>query len=244
MSINKLDSAGAGVSNESVIKDSTKPGFTPSQPQSRPVSEAKSVQPKLDSPKLGDISREVSKGKITDKDSIEAAKVFKLLLSTALQPFKAQDFIPGNMLFYRYDAKLKENTYDKSPLMIVLRKSRGYILGINFHWTPIPLRLILLKYILQMNKNNIRNNMPLHITYNMLKPIIKKLNLGPVIRLYIFGRISRRGLVVPPSMWLSAAKLKSESFSGGYSADQLYKQALQTSKKWKQTRGRRDGFGS
>jgi hypothetical protein len=148
------------------------------------------------------------------------------------------------MLFYRYDAKWKDEIYDKSPLVLVLNKSRSYTLNISLHWTPIPLRLILLKYILQANKNNIRNNMPLSISYRMLKPLIQRLNLGPVVRLHIFSRISRRGLVVPPSMWLSAAMLKAESFSGGFSSNDLYKKAVLGAKKWKQTRGRRDSISN
>lgn len=240
---NIISSAGAGVPNESIIKSSSLPGFTPSSiPAPQSIQEAKSVtvKPELNMKDFDNVVKDVKSTRFSDKDSVEAAKVFKLLLSNSLQPFKAQDFVPGSMLFYRYDAKYKDNTYDKSPLTIVLRKSKGYVLGLNTHWIPISIRLVLLKYILQANKNNIRNNMPLNITYNMLKPIIQRLNLGPVIRLYIFGRISRRGLVVPPSMWLSAAMLKAESFSNGQSAENLYKQALQSYAQKKATRGRRD----
>lgn len=244
---NIIDSAGAGVSNSGIILDSSKKGFTQNlkesiqAPQNIQEAKDKNINPDLKLPELDAVIKDVKNTKVTDKDSAEAAKVFKLLLNTQLQPFKAQDFSIGNMLFYRYDAKFKENTYDKSPLVLVLRRSRGRTLNLNLHWTPIPLRLILLKYILQMNKANIRNNMPLNISYSMLKPLILKLNLGPVIRAHIFSRISRRGLVVPPSMWLSAARLKSESFSGGFSSEYLYKKALQGAKKFKQNRGRREG---
>ena len=251
MANNIIDSAGAGISNESSITSSTKPGFTPVNKTTPATQVTEAKQPdiqntdasNLNKPNINNIIKDVKQNNVTDKDSVEAAKVFKLLLNSQLQQFKPQDFTVGSMLFYRYDAKDKENVYDKSPLVIVLRKSRGYMLGLNVHWTPIPLRIILLKYILQMNKNNIRSNAPLHISYSVLKPLINQLNLGPVIRLYIFGRISRRGLVVPPSMWLSAAKLKSESFTNGQSAESLYKKALSTTKQWKQNRGRRTRIG-
>jgi hypothetical protein len=98
----------------------------------------------------------------------------------------------------RYDAKFKNKVYDKTPLILVLRRSKGYVLGLNFHWLPVALRLILLKIILKMNKNNIKRGYPITITYQMLKPIITKMGMAPVIRLYIFNRISRRGLVIPP----------------------------------------------
>jgi hypothetical protein len=66
------------------------------------------------------------------------------------------------------------------------------------------------------------------------------MGLMPVIRLYIFSRISRRGVVVPPEYWLQSARLRSESFSGGYSAEVLYKKAVQKYKQTKLGRGRRE----
>jgi hypothetical protein len=254
MAIEKIDSAGAGIAStnhstpSTAIIDSTRPDFVPNQTPDQgqgQLSEAKGKDVELNSnnvkaPKLEDIAKEVRNTKVTEQDSLNAAKSFKLLLNTQLKPFDVKSFMPGTMLFYRYDAKNKENTYDKSPLVFVLRKSRGYMLGLNLHWCPIPLRLILINFVLKANRQNIRSNMPLNISYAMLKPVISKLGLNSVIRLYIFGRISRRGVVVPPEFWTSAAKLKSESFSGGYSADQLYKMSLQKTKEWKGTRRRTD----
>ena len=57
---------------------------------------------------------------------------------------------------YKYNAKNKEETFDATPLVLVLKYSRRYVLGINFHWAPIPLRIVLVKKILNMNKRNIK----------------------------------------------------------------------------------------
>lgn len=240
-SSNVVSSAGSGTDNSSIVESSSLTGGTPPPQQ---VAEAKKSTPPPPSTNLSmkdfdNAVKDTVKNPTTEQDSQNAAKLFKLLLDSRLNNFTAQDFQVANMLFFRYDAKYKENVYDKTPLIFTLRKSRGYLLGLNLHWTPIPLRMVLVKYILQVNKQNIRNNAPLNISYAMLKPLIAKLNLGPVIRLYIFSRISRRGLKVPPEQWLSASKLKSESFTGGYSADRLYKQALRGAKDFKQSRGRR-----
>ncbi len=237
------DSAGAKTTTDlsQNITDSTRQGFQKTS-EVKTLDEAK-TQDKTSAkepsvPRLDDVAREVKQITVTKQDEIEAAKSFKLLLNSQLKMFEAKDFHAHNMLFYRYDAKDKDNIYDKSPLVFVLRKSKGYVLGLNLHWCSTPQRLILIKYILQMNKQNIRQNLPLNITYAILKPVIQKLGLSSVIRLYIFSRISRRGLVVPPEFWMQAAKLKSESFSGGYSADQLYKMALSKTKEWKSGRKR------
>ena len=201
----------------------------------------KPATPTLLSPsEVASTVKEVATTKVTAKDEREAMKLFKTMLSTSMQNFRGDDFNKHNMLFFRYDAKHKDKTYDRTPLTLILRRSKGYVLGLNLHWTPIPLRLILVKLILKLNKNNIKRGYPLVITYQMLRPFIMKMNLGPVIRLYIFNRISRRGLVIPPEYWLIASKLRAESFTGGYSADKLYKMATQSAKQAKVNRGRRE----
>lgn len=190
-----------------------------------------------------DITDEFDKAKkttVTKQDELEAAKMFKSLLQTRLNNFNSNDFKIGNMLFYRYNAKYKNNPYDKTPLVIILRRSRGYVLGLNFHWCPVPLRITLINVILKLNRNNIRRGLPIQVSYNILKPLIYKMGMLPVIRLYIFSRISRRGVVVPPNYWLQAARLRSESFSGGYSAEALWKKAVLDYKKAKTNRGRRE----
>lgn len=229
--------------NSNIITASSKHGFA-----SQVVKEAVAVdstKPEVISEKqaekeIKDTFKEVMAEKLTPEAEREAAKLFKTLLQNSLQQFKAGDVIPGHMLFYRYDAKDKDKVYDKTPLVLVLRRSKGYVLGLNLHWTPVPLRITLLKVILKMNKSNIVNGLPLQFSYDTVKPFINKLNLGPVIRLYIFNRISRRGLVVPTTMWLQAAKLRAESFTGGFSADQLYSQAIKDYRRTKITRGRRE----
>lgn len=240
-------------STNSTIIDSTKPigqhgnvigssqhGFASTPTQT--VSEAtKSSAPSiLSSGEVSSAIRDIAQTKVTAKDEREAMKLMKGMLSTNLQGFKANDFRGHNLIFMRYDAKFKNKVYDRTPLVLILRRSKGYVLGLNFHWLPVPLRLILLKLILKMNKNNIKKGYPLTVTYQMLKPIISKMGMSPVIRLYIFNRISRKGLVIPPEYWLTVAKIRAESFTGGYSADTLYKMAVQDFRQAKINRGRRE----
>lgn len=227
------------------IKSSSQHGFSGSS-QAQPVTEAKEttqkITPVISSGEVKSTIRDVAGVKITAKDEREAMKLLKSMLSTNMQSFRGDDFRGHNMIFMRYDAKYKNKVYDRTPLILVLRRSKGYVLGLNFHWLPVPLRLILLKIILKMNKNNIKRGYPISITYQMLKPIITKMGMAPVIRLYIFNRISRRGLVIPPEYWLTVAKLRAESFTGGYSADTLYKKAVQDFRKSKINRTRRESI--
>lgn len=133
---------------------------------------------------------------------------------------------PGNLIFTSYDAKDKTQTYDKTPLVLVLARSRGYTLGINFHWLPVSHRIYLINTILKMNERNIKRSRPLEFSYNDLKPMLKSLGYAPCIRLYINTRFAKRGVVIPPERLLEVSRLKAETFTRGkYSAAQLFSMA-------------------
>lgn len=232
--------------NEAIIIDSTKKDFVSSykkdantnQNNQPPVTE--SVQKAYSPP--ANISRDMASvfkdvpQPINEKESQNALKLFKNLFQTKLRQFSSNDLNNHNMIFFRYDAKFKDEVWDKTPLIFILRRSRGYTLGLNLHWTPIPLRLILIKLVFKLNKQAIKNNQSLKITYQQLKPILIGGGFGPVIRLYINKRMSRNGLVIPPEFWLVAANLHAETFTGGYSADALYAKASQDFAKYKKTK--------
>ncbi len=156
---------------------------------------------------------------LTPRKSLE--KVKKLLKEK--RKLNETDFMPGNLLFYRYNAKDKTQTYDKTPLVLILRRGRTHTLALNFNWVPYRMRLNLIKHILFKNERNIRNNKPLQFDYQDLKPMLKGLGYAPLIRLYINKRISSSGVVLPPERMLEAARLRAETFTGGISAETIYK---------------------
>ena len=92
---------------------------------------------------------------ISVKDSINLVKT---MLKDKSKQKKLNSLVPGDLFFGVYDARNKNLVYDKRPFVLILRKSNSYILGINFSWAPLPLRVILVKKILMMNKTNIKNN--------------------------------------------------------------------------------------
>lgn len=134
--------------------------------------------------------------------------------------------IPGSIVFTSYDAKDKTQTYDRTPLIFVLGVSRGYVLGINFHWLPLAHRLYLIKHIKDKNKTNIRLGRPMEFSYKELKPMLRRFGYAPCIRLYINHRLAKRGTIIPIDQLDEVARLKAETFTQGkYSAAELYRMA-------------------
>lgn len=183
------------------------------------------------------MSREEAKG-LNVKESFEFVKK---MLKTKKTKLTLKDFEPGKLLMYKYNAKNKEETFDATPLVLILKYSRRYVLGINFHWAPIPLRIVLVKKILNMNKRNIKEGKALDFSYKDLKPFLKRIGFAPIIRVYLKNRISELGVIIPPEHLMDAARTKSETFTNGkISAEELYKRAIAGNKKYRSTRKRRE----
>lgn len=155
---------------------------------------------------------------------MDSLKLVKNLIRTKTEE-KGRVLRPGNLIIFKYDPKDKLQKYDRTPLCLVLRKSKSYTLGINFHWCPIPMRKILLNIILKLNKKNIKQNKPLEIDYNTLKPFLFKYGYYPIIRLYINRRIYQRAVQIPYTHMKQIIETKSETFIG-VSENKLYMKAL------------------
>jgi len=172
--------------------------------------------------------RQRKKNILKELSNSESLIQVKKLLTTR-RNMSRRDFIPGNLIFTSYDAKDKKQTYDKTPLILILRRSTKYTLGLNFHWLPMNMRLTLIKLIISQNKLNIKNNKPMKFSYHDLRPHLKSLGYAPVIRLYINKRMSKIGVVIPPDRLIEVARLKTETFTNGrYSAQEMLNMARKT----------------
>lgn len=159
---------------------------------------------------------------LSPKDSVEAVKA----LLKRKRKLEGKDLKPGHLIFTYYDAKYKENTYDKTPLVLILRRNASHTLGLNFHWIPFSMRVNLVKYIIEKNAANIRQRKPLKFSYAELKPMLKSLGYAPCIRLYINNRFAPTGVVIPSHQLMEIARLKAETFTNGkHSAYELYAMA-------------------
>ena len=148
---------------------------------------------------------------LTPKESIE---MMKNLMKTSKVNIQ-NELKPGNLVTFMYDAKDKTQIYDKTPFVMVLSTTSKYLLGVNFHWLPVTRRAILVDYILKKNQINIRKKQPLQISYKDIRMAIKNIGAFPVVRLYIRARMSPQGVKVPDELIMTAAKMRTETFTAG-----------------------------
>lgn len=141
-------------------------------------------------------------------------------------------FQPGHLIFTSYNAKDKTQTFDKTPLALILKRGTKHTLVLNFHWIPVSMRLNLIRHIMLINKKNIADGRPIEFNYRQLKPMLKSLGYAPCIRLYINARMGRIGVPIPPERLGEVARLKAQSFTRGrYTATELFQRAKKNGKR-------------
>lgn len=148
---------------------------------------------------------------LTPKESIE---MLKNMLKKDKVPIQ-KHLKPGALITFTYDAKDKDQIFDRTPFVMVLSCTSKYMLGCNFHWMKVNRRQMLVEYILEKNKNRIRKKLPIQMKYRELRSVMKKIGVFPVIRLYIRSRMSTKGVRVPDDMLMQASKMRTETFTGG-----------------------------
>jgi len=158
---------------------------------------------------------------------------------------KRRRIAPGEMIAFMY---LNPKTplpqlkwFDAHPLDIILAVDGRYMLCINLHYVPVPMRELIMKQVIKINKVNIRNSRRFELSYSMMKEFLHKHGLAEfVIKLYIIGRM--KGVThIPYLEWEYAAKLPSERFvfDGAYSIADIHALIRRGARKTKSNKGKR-----
>ena len=56
---------------------------------------------------------------------LDSLKMYRELVKTSVKPLVDKDFATGKMVSFAYNAKDKTQVWDNTPLIIVLRRSKG-----------------------------------------------------------------------------------------------------------------------
>ena len=167
------------------------------------------------------------------------AKIAGKKYSTEYTKMNRRAIKPGSMVAFKYPnpkTPLKIlRWFDANPLVFIFNIRGNYIHGINLHWAPRKFREIIVKYIIKINKMNIKKNRRLELSWEMIKDFLRKNGLAHIItKTYITPRIA--GLeYIKPKDWYKAIHVPSEKFvlRGDLSEDDLYRFIYSHTKKTK-----------
>lgn len=133
--------------------------------------------------------------------------------------FTAQDrraIKPGSMIMFQYKnpvglGKKSLKFFDQNPVDFILDIRGNGMLALNLHYVPPPMRLIFIKYVLQLNKARIKQNKRFELDYPMVKEFIIRNGLQMMIKRYRVNRITKLEYVKPAD-YKYIVSLPSEKF--------------------------------
>lgn len=151
----------------------------------------------------------------------------------------------GAMLFYSYPNPITPlkvlKAFDKYPLIILLEKKGNYFLGVNTHWIPRVMRETFMKLIIKLNKQKIKQDKRISVTYGEIKEFLIRTGLIHVaLKKYLVNRIV--GLkYIPYKDWKYQLNLPTEKFitTAGVSSsdvDAMIRRAISANKPSKNVR--------
>ncbi len=120
----------------------------------------------------------------------------------------------GKMVFYIYDAKLKEELpfWDKFPLVIPIKYYKDGWLGLNLHYLPPQLRAKLLDKLMDYTKASKTPRAFMKLSYAMLKAAVAAPLFQPTIHRYLVTHVKTDLVEVKSEYWVKAALLPVQQF--------------------------------
>ena len=129
--------------------------------------------------------------------------------------------VPGKLYMYFYDPKTKADLpyYDKFPLVFPFRKTDDGFIGLNMHYLPHKLRLVLMDRLL-MFKNNDKFDATTKLRYSwqLIDGVSKFALAKPCVKRYLKDHLRSPLVNVTADDWATAMMLPVERFVGASSA--------------------------
>lgn len=128
--------------------------------------------------------------------------------------------VTGRMYFYYYDPKTKDKLpyYDRFPLVIPIEQYGDGFLGLNLHYLPPNLRLVLLDKLYDLlNNERFDEKTRFRMSYSLLSGAAKYKEFKPCVKRYLFSHLRSNFIEIPADQWEIAIFLPTEQFVGATS---------------------------
>ena len=129
----------------------------------------------------------------------------------------ANALMPGKLYMYYYNPKLKDELpyYDRFPLVFPFRKLEDGWLGLNMHYLPHRLRLVLMDRLLMFANNDKWNaSTKLKFSWHLIDGVAKFNLAKPCVKRYLTSHVMSPLVNVQSADWATAMMLPVERFVG------------------------------
>lgn len=125
--------------------------------------------------------------------------------------------IPGEMYMFFYDAKHKDTLpyWDRFPLVFPFKKLPDGFLGLNMHYLPYQLRIILLDRLMEFRSNNrLDETTRLKYSWAQIDNISKFQIAMPCVKRYLINHVQSPFKKIDSNDWTTALMMPVERFVG------------------------------
>ena len=137
-------------------------------------------------------------------------------LASGSEPL-TNNIMPGNMYMFYYDAKTKDTLpyWDRFPLLLPFKKTATGFMGLNLHYLPYQMRVVLLdRLTVFRNNSKMDETTKLRYSWELINGVSKYKAAEPCIKQYLNGHVRSPFKKVNASDWATAMMLPVESFVG------------------------------
>lgn len=138
-------------------------------------------------------------------------------------------FVPGQMYLYFYHPKNVDTLpyYDTFPLVIPFSQDAETFTGINFHYLPPKMRVILLKNLLDFaTDTKINEKTRLRMQWDYIGGVSRYRGVNSAVKKYRKDHVQSQFLFIPATQWFNAVMLPVERFNMGPSMSYIDKNTV------------------
>jgi hypothetical protein len=124
--------------------------------------------------------------------------------------------MPGKMYMFFYDPKLKAELpyYDKFPLVFPFRRMEDGFIGLNMHYLPHRLRIMLMdRLMIFANNDKMDATTKLRYSWALIDGVAKFNLAKPCVKRYLTNHLKSQLVNVPADDWTTALMLPVERFT-------------------------------
>ena len=129
---------------------------------------------------------------------------------------KAQ-VVPGSLYMFFYDPKHKDTLpyYDKFPLVFPFKRVAGGFMGLNLHYIPYQMRVMLLQRLMDFaTDKTLNDNTRLKLSWRLIGGVSKFKWATPCVKHYLNDHVKSTFRKIDAPDWTTALLLPVEQFVG------------------------------
>lgn len=130
---------------------------------------------------------------------------------------RRSQILPGNMYMFFYDPKHKETLphYDRFPLVFPFDTTPDGFIGLNMHYLPYRLRIVLFDALLNFKTNKgFDDKTKLRYSWNAIRNFSRHQLAEKCVKRYILSHVQSTVKLIHPTDWTTTLMLPVESFVG------------------------------